>query len=111
MTTATLAPKSPPRPATGPAALAGTGTLIRFALRRDRVRLPVWILALLLGTLSTANSYTELYGTPEDRANAVATMGSPAGLAMSGPATTWTTTRTARCSATRCSASWPSSSA
>nr|WP_257003017.1 ABC transporter permease [Streptomyces sp. Alain-F2R5] len=67
------------------AALAGTGTLIRFALRRDRVRLPVWILALLLGTLSTANSYQELYGTPEDRANAVETMGSPAGLAMSGP--------------------------
>ncbi|NEC74541.1 ABC transporter permease, partial [Streptomyces rochei] len=65
--------------------MAGTGTLVRFALRRDRVRLPVWILALLLGTLSTANSYAELYGTPEDRANAVETMGSPAGLAMSGP--------------------------
>nr|WP_191887319.1 ABC transporter permease [Streptomyces mutabilis] len=67
------------------AALAGTGTLVRFALRRDRVRLPVWILALLLSTLSTANSYQQLYGAPEDRASAVETMGSPAGLAMSGP--------------------------
>ncbi|MFH9435590.1 ABC transporter permease [Streptomyces rochei] len=78
---------APARPGTaaGGSALAGTGTLVRFALRRDRVRLPVWILALLLGTLSTANSYAELYGTPEDRANAVETMGSPAGLAMSGP--------------------------
>ncbi|WCN02251.1 ABC transporter permease [Streptomyces sp. M92] len=87
-TTATTTAKSPARSgpaAGGPGALAGTGTLVRFALRRDRVRLPVWILALLLGTLSTANSYAELYGTPEDRANAVETMGSPAGLAMSGP--------------------------
>ena len=25
--------------------LAGTGTLLRFAVRRDRVRLPVWVLA------------------------------------------------------------------
>ena len=29
---------------------AGTGTLLRFDLRRDRVRLPVWIAALVLGT-------------------------------------------------------------
>ncbi|MGW8062326.1 ABC transporter permease [Streptomyces ziwulingensis] len=86
-TTATTAkaPASPRPGAGGTAALAGTGTLIRFALRRDRVRLPVWIAALLLGTLSTANSFTELYGSPEDRANAVETMSSPAGLAMTGP--------------------------
>ncbi|MFV0134654.1 ABC transporter permease [Streptomyces sp. HMX87] len=86
MTTATApGTRTPAPPAPGSATLAGTGTLIRFALRRDRVRLPVWILALLLGTLSTANSYQELYGDPQDRANAVETMGSPAGLAMSGP--------------------------
>ncbi|MEW2262077.1 ABC transporter permease [Streptomyces sp. NPDC047853] len=75
-----------PRPGTGRTdALAGTGTLIRFALRRDRVRLPVWIAALVLGTLSTADSFAELYSGPEDRANAVETMSSPAGLAMTGP--------------------------
>ncbi|WP_395572814.1 ABC transporter permease [Streptomyces sp. BK79] len=87
--TTSTAPGAParPRPAAGngAGALAGTGTLVRFALRRDRVRLPVWLLALVLGTVSTANSYQELYSAPEDRANAVETMGSPAGLAMTGP--------------------------
>ncbi|MDO0935070.1 ABC transporter permease [Streptomyces sp. DG2A-72] len=86
MTTATTT-KAPASAAavTGGNALAGTRTLIRFALRRDRIRLPVWILALFLGTLSTASNYKTLYADPKDRANVVETMDSPAGLAMSGP--------------------------
>ncbi|MEG3628574.1 ABC transporter permease [Streptomyces poriticola] len=84
-TTARARTAAPPGPATGAGVLTGTGTLIRFALRRDRVRLTVWILALLLGTLSTASNYRELYSDPADRANAAETLGSPAGLAMSGP--------------------------
>lgn len=82
--TATRAP-APTGSVAGGNALAGTRTLIRFNLRRDRVRLPVWILALVLGTLSTANNYKTLYADPEDRAQVVTTMDSPAGLAMSGP--------------------------
>jgi ABC-2 type transport system permease protein len=82
--TATKAP-APAAPVTGGNTLAGTRTLIRFNLRRDRVRLPVWILALFLGTIATANNYKQLYADPEDRANVVNTMDSPAGLAMSGP--------------------------
>lgn len=66
--------------------LAGTRTLIRFNLRRDRVRLPVWILALFIGTASTADKYKTLYADPVDRASVVTTMESPAGLAMTGPA-------------------------
>ncbi|HEY9441541.1 MAG TPA: ABC transporter permease, partial [Streptomyces sp.] len=73
------------RPATGDNALAGTRTLIRFILRRDRVRLPVWILALFLGTVAKAANYETLYATPEDRAAAGRTMESPAALAMTGP--------------------------
>ncbi|WP_405389964.1 ABC transporter permease [Streptomyces sp. NBC_01102] len=86
MTAATAtraAPSTEARTGTGP--LAGTGTLIRFALRRDRVRLPVWILALVLGSVSTARNYTTLYAAPEARASVAATMDSPAGLAMTGP--------------------------
>lgn len=39
-------------------ALAGTGTLIRFILRRDRIKLPAWLLGIsvLLFQLSTAAS-------------------------------------------------------
>ncbi|MFE5238710.1 MULTISPECIES: ABC transporter permease [unclassified Streptomyces] len=73
------------RPLAGPGALTGTRTLLRFDLRRDRVRLPVWILALYLGTLSTADKFTTLYADPEARASVMKTMGGPAGLAMSGP--------------------------
>ncbi|MFJ6853666.1 ABC transporter permease [Streptomyces sp. NPDC091271] len=83
--TTTRAP-APARPLThSGGALAGTRTLIRFNLRRDRVRLPVWVLALFVGTASTASNYTTLYADPADRASVVTTMKSPAGLAMTGP--------------------------
>ncbi|MFF7496895.1 ABC transporter permease [Streptomyces rubiginosohelvolus] len=68
-----------------PAAFTGTGTLLRFNLRRDRVRMSVWLLALTLGTLATAAEYKTLYSTPEERAAAVSSMDSPAALAMTGP--------------------------
>lgn len=70
---------------TGSGSFAGTGTLIRFGLRRDRVRIPVWILALSLGTLATAGEFTTLYSTAKERATAVSSMDSPAALAMTGP--------------------------
>lgn len=41
---------------TASVAFTGTGTLVRFGLRRDRVRMSVWLLALTLGTLATAPS-------------------------------------------------------
>ncbi|MFD4003812.1 ABC transporter permease [Streptomyces rubiginosohelvolus] len=68
-----------------PAAFTGTGTLLRFSLRRDRVRMSVWLLALTLGTLATAAEYKTLYSTPEERSAAVSSMDSPAALAMTGP--------------------------
>ncbi|UGY92728.1 ABC transporter permease [Streptomyces gobiensis] len=87
MTTTAPAPRAPERAerAAGGDTLAGTGALLRFALRRDRIRLPVWILALWLGTLLTAQSYQDLYATAAERQSVAETMDSPAGLAMSGP--------------------------
>jgi len=67
-------------------ALAGTGTLVRFALRRDRLRLPVWVavIAGLVGSQS-ASSQT-LYGVPGALANYRASVGSSAAaIAFSGP--------------------------
>ncbi|MDT0445086.1 ABC transporter permease [Streptomyces johnsoniae] len=66
-------------------ALAGTGTLVRFNLRRDRVRLPVWIGSLLLVTLASVSSFTSQYPEAEDRASVKETLEGPAGLAMTGP--------------------------
>lgn len=85
-TGSTAAAGAPARGGSAPArTLAGTGALIRFALRRDRIRIPVWIAALLLAHLATLSEFTGLYGDAAARASLARTLDSPAGLAMSGP--------------------------
>jgi ABC-2 type transport system permease protein len=49
--------------------LTGTGPLLRFALRRDRVVIPAWALGATLFVLSTAASFGQLYKTTAERAN------------------------------------------
>lgn len=66
-------------------AFAGTGTLFRFNLRRDRVRLPVWVLAVAFAAIATAVNIEQLYPDAADRASAAQTMDSPTTLAMVGP--------------------------
>lgn len=65
--------------------LAGMGTLVRFALRRDRTRIPVWLGGLTLGTVATALSFADLYTSEQARNNAARSLSTPAGLAMTGP--------------------------
>lgn len=57
----------PARPAAG-GTLVGTGVLVRHVLRLDRVRLPVWIGAIVALVLFSAISIMDLYPTPEDAA-------------------------------------------
>jgi ABC-2 type transport system permease protein len=55
--------------------LTGTGSLLRFALRRDRVVIPAWALGATLFVVSTAASFKQLYTTTAqvaDFANSVA---------------------------------------
>ncbi|MEV0962020.1 ABC transporter permease [Streptomyces sp. NPDC049910] len=47
--------------------LAGTGTLLRLALRRDRIMLPVWVLVITGMVVSGTGSLGTLYDTPEER--------------------------------------------
>ena len=66
--------------------LTGTWTMVRFILRRDRVRLPVWIVGILLLVLSTAASIGDLYPTQADLDTAAATASdNGALLALQGP--------------------------
>ncbi|MFE7273628.1 ABC transporter permease [Streptomyces sp. NPDC057623] len=58
------------RPA-GSRQLAGTGTLLRFALRRDRVMIPVWVAVNTLMILSMPNTLENLYATPAERADLI----------------------------------------
>ncbi|GAA4663466.1 ABC transporter permease [Streptomyces youssoufiensis] len=54
--------------------LAGTGTLLRLALRRDRVMLPIWVLCLGLSASSTVSRLDSAYDTPQKRADLAADM-------------------------------------
>jgi ABC-2 type transport system permease protein len=74
--TTTAAPRAPrdARPAAGTGPLAGTGTLLRLALRRDRVMLPVWVLVLGTVVVSGAGSIDALYPTAAERAEVATSM-------------------------------------
>ncbi|WP_412077508.1 ABC transporter permease [Streptomyces xanthophaeus] len=66
--------------------LAGTGALLRLALRRDRVMTPVWIMVVSLLVLSMPASLESVYSTPADRARLFAAMGANGSLrALYGP--------------------------
>lgn len=54
--------------------LVGTGTLLRLAVRRDRL-MPLWVLVLGVLPASTYRTYEQLYPTVADRAGLTATMG------------------------------------
>ncbi|GAA1432407.1 ABC transporter membrane-spanning protein [Streptomyces thermospinosisporus] len=66
--------------------LAGTGTLLRFALRRDRLLIPLWVAVNALMVLSMPGTLEGLYGTPAERADLVRQMATNSSLrAMVGP--------------------------
>ncbi|WP_149828146.1 ABC transporter permease [Streptomyces tailanensis] len=66
--------------------LDGTGTLLRFALRRDRVMLPIWVAVTGLMVLSMPNSLKSLYGTAAERADLMTQMTTNSSLrALIGP--------------------------
>lgn len=64
---------------------AGTGALVRVALRVERVRLPVWLVAVAGLTAVSAASEADLFPTPESRAARAELMRSPAAVALGGP--------------------------
>ncbi|CAL9470231.1 Multidrug efflux system permease protein [Streptomyces sp. enrichment culture] len=66
--------------------LAGTGVLLRFALRRDRVLIPVWTAVTAVMVLSVPGALESLYGTPAERAGLLRQMETNSSLrAMVGP--------------------------
>ncbi|MDT0331277.1 ABC transporter permease [Nocardiopsis lambiniae] len=66
-------------------ALTGTGTLTRFILRRDRVRLSVWTLSLVGVTAMTVPTLDETFSTPAQRQARAALMETPTGVVFGGP--------------------------
>jgi ABC-2 type transport system permease protein len=86
-----IAPATAPAPArpvaagAGGRALAGTGPLVRFILRRDRVRLPVWIGSLAAFTVLTAASLPGVYADAADRQARAQLIENPGIRAFTGP--------------------------
>jgi ABC-2 type transport system permease protein len=66
--------------------LTGTGTLFRFALRRDRIRLPVWIAVGTFMVVTQSVSSQAVYNDAADLAAYRASVGSNAAtIALAGP--------------------------
>lgn len=64
---------------------SGTGSLSRFILRRDRIRIPIWILSFVFATVATAVAFIGLYENAQERQAIASTMENPAMTAMVGP--------------------------
>ncbi|NTY59956.1 ABC transporter permease [Mycolicibacterium sphagni] len=73
--------------ATAPAtsSLTGTATLVRFALRRDRIRLAVWVSVLTLMMVYAPNAIKLAYPDEAQRQARVNLLKTPAGIMLGGP--------------------------
>lgn len=63
----------------------GTRRLIRFVLRRDRVRLPVWIGSIWLLFISSAATYPSTFPERTDRLDRADMLNNPVGKVLTGP--------------------------
>jgi len=73
-----------PRGARASDAFANSGTLFRFALRRERWSILAWAIGLALATAAVPLSYVELYPTSVERGLIAQAVASPAAVAMMG---------------------------
>jgi ABC-2 type transport system permease protein len=65
--------------------LTGTGTLIRFILRRDRIRIPIWIIAFAITMAGTTAIFPDTYPTDADRQTRATLIENPAMRILLGP--------------------------
>lgn len=63
---------APPEPTSAGTAFTGTGRLLRLGIRRDRVVLTVWVVAIGLLVVASVASIVGLYGTAQEREAAAA---------------------------------------
>jgi ABC-2 type transport system permease protein len=64
---------------------AGTGSLLWFMLRRDRIRLMLWVLGIAVFTILMAPYFSDMYPTAESRQMMAASMQGPATVLICGP--------------------------
>ncbi|MEY9965081.1 ABC-2 type transport system permease protein [Streptacidiphilus sp. MAP12-16] len=82
----TTVPVSGPRSASRAGSLSGLGVLLRLALRRDKVMLPVWVYAAIGSVAATAVSFRKLYPSTAAREQFAASINTSSSLrALYGP--------------------------
>lgn len=86
MTTSTHSPRHRQAETTAASRLAGTRTLLRLALRRDRFRLSAWIAGHGLLVLYIGSALPQLAPTKEDLAGITSLLSQPVGRMFTGPA-------------------------
>lgn len=62
-----------------------TGSLARFIIRRDRIRIPLWLIGLTFFTLVVPIAFDDMYASQQERDTMAETMHNPAMTAMVGP--------------------------
>lgn len=67
------------------ASYARTGSLLRLALRRDRIRLPIWVFSLGIFTPYIMVAYDTVFSNPSDMEAILAMMASPSMALFTGP--------------------------
>lgn len=86
MTAMTMPATAGARRRSGAGQLTGTWTLLRLALRRDRIIMPVWVIVLGGSFSSVGKSISSLYGTAAERAELATSMNANSSVrAMYGP--------------------------
>jgi ABC-2 type transport system permease protein len=86
MTAATVTPHAGRHEAAQPGSpFTGVSSLLRLALRRDRVRLSVWIVALTLMMVYAPNAVKLAYPEEAQRLARVNLLKTPAGMMLGGP--------------------------
>lgn len=85
MTTATAPARPSRRPSTATSPFTGIGTLLKLTLRRDRVRLSVWLAVLTLMMVYAPNAIRLAYPGEEQRLARVNLLKTPAGMMLGGP--------------------------
>ncbi|MEL7977611.1 hypothetical protein AAG589_17230 [Isoptericola sp. F-RaC21] len=85
MSAVTAAPPLSAPAARGGTTLTGTWSLVRFILRRDRVRLLVWSLAVPALYLASLGEYTSMADDPAGMQARAALVQTPAMVSMTGP--------------------------
>ncbi len=81
------ATRAPERAATGEAsALAGLGAMVRFMLRRDRIKFPAWTLGLALFVVYIGSALPVIAPTEQELTASVPMLQQPIGRMFTGPA-------------------------